>query len=442
MVGYGENSPEHVHHRTAQGSYCDNMNEPETARHTLYGALVGGPDANDNYEDVVTDYNKNEVADDYNAGFVGALSCLYKEFHGQTLVDFGAVENVAAEEMYVEACVNVSGSDFVEIRAYVHNESAWPARVMENAELRYYLDLSEIYEAGGSAENITITTNYTEGATAGELVCQNEEKHIYYVPVSFAGTKIYPGGQSAYKKEVQFRIQNSGGVWDNTNDPSYEELVGNNGSTLVKCYHIGLYDDGKLVFGTEPDSDGGFGTVISYGGAGNYESGQNTSDTGENVTTGQNSGTTAKMATSEKISLESTGNTQADGNTISLSYTLTNLSDGALDLTGLAICYYFTDEGDSVAECDYSCIVNGNSYESLSGVSGTISGYTGTDCDSVCTVTASDSKLLEAGGTWTIQVRIHRSDWQNYITGNDYSDGNLDNVAVLYKNELIMGSKP
>ena len=42
--------------------------------HTLYGALVGGPDQNDDYSDIRTDYIKNEVACDYNAGFQSALA--------------------------------------------------------------------------------------------------------------------------------------------------------------------------------------------------------------------------------------------------------------------------------------------------------------------------------------------------------------------------------
>ena len=42
----------------------------------LYGALVGGPDANDNYDDVRSDYVGNEVACDYNAGFQSALAGL------------------------------------------------------------------------------------------------------------------------------------------------------------------------------------------------------------------------------------------------------------------------------------------------------------------------------------------------------------------------------
>jgi len=334
----------------------------------------------------------------------------------------------------------------VEIRAYVHNKSGWPARVLDDAELRYYVDLSEVYEAGGSASNITVNTNYTEGATAGGLVCQNEEKHIYYVPISFEGTLIYPGGQSSYKKEVQFRIQNAGGVWDNSNDPSFEELADNNGSKTVTCYHMGLYDSGKLVFGVEPDADGGFGQVIAHENSGNNnQSDQNNNNQNNNQDNqNQNSGGTGQvtMATGAKVKLESTNGTQTNGNTIALNLTLTNVSDGALDMDNLAICYYFTDEGDSVAECDYSCIVNGNSYESLSGVTGSITDCSGTDTDTVCTVTSKDGKILEKDGTWTLQVRVHRSDWMNYTTTNDYSDSNIDHIVVKYKNEVVLGTAP
>ncbi len=252
MVGYGDDYPQHVHHRTAQGSYCDNMNEPSEARHVLYGALVGGPNQNDDYPDSVSDYTTSEVACDYNAGFVGALARLYGVYGGQTLVNFGAVETPTDDEIFVEACVNVSGEDFIEIRAYVYNESAWPARVVENVTMRYFVDLTEVYEAGGTVDDLVVTTNYTEGASASELIPWDEENHIYYVLIDFTGTKIYPGGQSSYKKEVQFRIRNENGVWDNSNDPSYAELVGNNGSSLVRTYSIVLYDGDEKIFGNEP----------------------------------------------------------------------------------------------------------------------------------------------------------------------------------------------
>ena len=206
MVGFGKNAPENPHHRTAQGSYCDNMNEPSHARHTLYGALVGGPDASDNYTDTVSDYNKNEVACDYNAGFTGLLAKMYKKYHGQTLKDFGAVEPIDINEFSVTGGINVDGSDFMELRAYICNMSAWPARGGEKLEFRYYVDLSEVYKAGGSASDITITTNYMAAGKSAGLKCWDEKKHIYYLSVEFSDSVIYPGGQDKYKKEIQVRL--------------------------------------------------------------------------------------------------------------------------------------------------------------------------------------------------------------------------------------------
>ena len=54
-------------------------NNPGANHQTLYGALVGGPDQNDQYEDVRTDYVSNEVATDYNAGFQSSLAYLVKK---------------------------------------------------------------------------------------------------------------------------------------------------------------------------------------------------------------------------------------------------------------------------------------------------------------------------------------------------------------------------
>lgn len=41
--------------------------------HVLYGALVGGPDAEDNYVDDRKDYVMAEVTCDYNAGFQSSV---------------------------------------------------------------------------------------------------------------------------------------------------------------------------------------------------------------------------------------------------------------------------------------------------------------------------------------------------------------------------------
>jgi len=51
-------------------------NKPGNNYHDLTGALVGGPGANDDYDDRRSDYVKNEVTLDYNAGFQSAVAGL------------------------------------------------------------------------------------------------------------------------------------------------------------------------------------------------------------------------------------------------------------------------------------------------------------------------------------------------------------------------------
>ncbi|MFB8734531.1 glycoside hydrolase family 9 protein [Bacillus sp. SL00103] len=64
----------HPHHRTAHGSWSNQLTNPSNHRHTLYGALVGGPNAQDQYDDDISDYVSNEVATDYNAAFTGNIA--------------------------------------------------------------------------------------------------------------------------------------------------------------------------------------------------------------------------------------------------------------------------------------------------------------------------------------------------------------------------------
>lgn len=52
----------------------DAFNSLDPNPQTLYGALVGGPDINDQYVDDRGDYVQNEVALDYNAGFQSAIA--------------------------------------------------------------------------------------------------------------------------------------------------------------------------------------------------------------------------------------------------------------------------------------------------------------------------------------------------------------------------------
>mgnify|MGYP004444709445 CR=1 FL=1 len=78
VVGAEDNSPKAVHHRGASGTFdsMDKNAKPEYNIFTLYGALAGGPGGSDNYKDDRSNYEMNEVALDYNAGFTLCLASL------------------------------------------------------------------------------------------------------------------------------------------------------------------------------------------------------------------------------------------------------------------------------------------------------------------------------------------------------------------------------
>ena len=77
VVGADENSPKDVHHRGASAIYgAEDFITPSYNIYTLYGALAGGPGKDDSYKDSRSNYQMNEVALDYNAGFTMCLAAL------------------------------------------------------------------------------------------------------------------------------------------------------------------------------------------------------------------------------------------------------------------------------------------------------------------------------------------------------------------------------
>ncbi|XP_068216077.1 endoglucanase E-4-like [Palaemon carinicauda] len=89
VVGFGNNPPQKPHHRSSScpdmPQTCDYsaLDNPGPNPQVLYGALVGGPDQNDQYVDDRHDYVKNEVACDYNAGFTAALGAMVENHYSK-----------------------------------------------------------------------------------------------------------------------------------------------------------------------------------------------------------------------------------------------------------------------------------------------------------------------------------------------------------------------
>lgn len=262
LIGYGDVHPIAPHHRTAHGTWADSFAIPVDNRHTLIGALVGGPGEDDSFENDRNDYYKNEVATDYNAGFTGVMARLWLDFGGNPIPEaqFPPLE-VRDTELYVEAKVNASGPRHIEIAAITHNHTAWPSRSTDNLKFRYWVDLTEEMAAGYTANDVTLSTAYSQASGVSGL--HHWSDNLYYAEVSFAGVDIYPGGQSASKKEVQFRLSlptnTNAAEWDNTGDPSWDNYT----NSFKNATKIALYDGNTLVWGSEPTPGCGVETGIN-----------------------------------------------------------------------------------------------------------------------------------------------------------------------------------
>ena len=97
VVGFKPDSSKNPHHRAASPDVgASKENDGQNNKYLLIGALCGGPlDANGTYKDIRSDYQGNEVAIDYNAGFVGAAAGLYHFYKtGSTVSQIEGVKKI------------------------------------------------------------------------------------------------------------------------------------------------------------------------------------------------------------------------------------------------------------------------------------------------------------------------------------------------------------
>ncbi|MDD6634653.1 MAG: glycoside hydrolase family 9 protein [Ruminococcus sp.] len=262
VVGYGEKSPKNPHHRTAHGSWKNDLAIPDTNRHVLYGALVGGPNQDGSYEDDRQNYINNEVATDYNAGFTALLCKMVDKYGGTTDSSFSQPEKHDGPEFYVESLVKGMDDSGATISFKMTNHSAWPARVQDNLSFRYYMDLSELISAGYSPSDLVVRCDRDQSAMYASSGYSNAEispvtqydGNIYYVEVSFPdGRVVLPISEGMQQCEILLALvfPNYGSGWDASNDPSNKELL-NSEDSIVSMY-VPVYINGELYYGTEPD---------------------------------------------------------------------------------------------------------------------------------------------------------------------------------------------
>ena len=173
IVGYNENSVKYPHHRAASGlTKCE---DPDPHRYVLYGALAGGPDADDKHNDITSDWIYNEVTIDYNAAFVGASAGLY-EFFGtddmKPTTDFPPTPESIGEEgggndYWVNACgiddLNADGAGVTKVSFMVMTNST---KTADKTSVRYYFNSKEI----SNVDNVKASELYDQSATeAGDM---------------------------------------------------------------------------------------------------------------------------------------------------------------------------------------------------------------------------------------------------------------------------------
>ena len=259
VVGFGKNAPEHPHHRTAHGSWTSQLTTPAYHRNILYGALVGGPASDDSWKDDITDYMLNEVATDYNAGFVGSLAKMYDMYGGEPLDNWPQPEDFIAEEddieEYFARCwIVYEGYGRLSLLFQVNNRSTRPATMKDTLSCRYYMDLTEVFEAGYGVEDVQLKLGSHEGATLSGL--NKYRDNIYYFIVDFTGTQIMPSEWQMCEKDANVEISLPNGVGTFENDWSYQNLSSSPDYSAVSFKgmtpYIPVYDNGVKIYGLEP----------------------------------------------------------------------------------------------------------------------------------------------------------------------------------------------
>ena len=98
LVGYGSAWPTKIHHRAANPG-TSNPQDNTDATYTLYGALIGGPNANGEYEDNQNSYTCTEPALDYNGCFALACAAL-ADLYGGSDKSAASIVTAASEITY------------------------------------------------------------------------------------------------------------------------------------------------------------------------------------------------------------------------------------------------------------------------------------------------------------------------------------------------------
>eukprot|EP00179_Madagascaria_erythrocladioides_P011157 CAMPEP_0198369236 /NCGR_PEP_ID=MMETSP1450-20131203/156105_1 /TAXON_ID=753684 ORGANISM="Madagascaria erythrocladiodes, Strain CCMP3234" /NCGR_SAMPLE_ID=MMETSP1450 /ASSEMBLY_ACC=CAM_ASM_001115 /LENGTH=871 /DNA_ID=CAMNT_0044076755 /DNA_START=1 /DNA_END=2613 /DNA_ORIENTATION=- len=245
VIGIGEKYPQNPHHRGAHGPYNNvTICCPDQTRNILYGALVGGPTMADGsgYQDDRSDYQANEVATDYNAGFSGLLSALISRTGETSLPEFKDPEFTKGTEFEVVASIAEVTDTSLDVDFRVMQQTNWPSR--RNAfGIRYFVDLGDVKV--GDISVAVIPVGDAVPPAISNLREWPEGEDVFFVNIGWP-TKMAPfpfGAVHQGNFTLRLTLEN-GEEWDRTRDWSHPRRNAEN---------IPVYEDAFLVIGAEPD---------------------------------------------------------------------------------------------------------------------------------------------------------------------------------------------
>ena len=369
-VGYENSYATHPHHRSSSCSSTQSMDEPDPQTHTLWGALVGGPDLKDYHNDVTSDYIYNEVTDDYNAGFCGDLAGLYHFYgtEGKELADKNAVipdfnmsENAKAgyevdentpTGFYVTAGKAQENKAGLQVKIVIHNRTINPPQFCDDLRVRYYFNIDELTAIGEDISMVetrvdydaeSAMTNNKTSATISEPV-KYDDNGTYYIEIAWENCNFY--GSRVY----QFGLLNKMNpdtydtTWDSSNDYSYSDLISfeddNDAAAITK--KIPAYANGKLVWGEEPD-----GTKPSE-----------TTDVTTTGTTDKGTATTTTTTTAATVSGSGSGSSVLYGD-VNLDSRI-DITDAVLLNRAVSDTVKLNEQAALNADCDANGELSGN----------------------------------------------------------------------------------
>lgn len=255
VIGFGSNYPKQPHHRAANPSQGN-------ASYVLKGALVGGPDRNDNYTDSVHQYEYSEVALDYNANLVGALAAYVSALGGfnsstssvittssSSVSSTSSVNGDNTGKAYAYGLPGVYGDEDAYMQAqYVEWKGQYITASGAGGALRVQRDAGTSFDtvSEGIGYGMILAAVYNDQPTFDglfkySLKYRNANKMMLW-QIDQYGNVIGSGGATDADEDIAFALVYASKKWGNSGSINYgSEATSLINALMAYCVEPGTY---------------------------------------------------------------------------------------------------------------------------------------------------------------------------------------------------------